>query len=131
MKKVRHQRSLGHAVWKKGGKSLGGLARWFRNHVGAMKIKKHWPTGAWYCLISATGSYLSNGSLRDAAFACIGGFLAGVTVPPRGRALVPPVVAPSWYDAAMQAEVGAPWSALVPDDPAEAAPLWVVALQGS
>jgi hypothetical protein len=124
MVKVRHRRAVGANIWKG---SLSKMANWFKNHVGTFKIKKRWPEGAFWCFTNAAGSYLSNHNLRDAALACIGGFLAGVSERPKGKA---PGQPPAYYDAAMQAAVGAPWSAVTVDPAVEGAvPPEVMALE--
>jgi hypothetical protein len=98
MKRVRGYRDFGGRIWKRAGKSIRGLRRFMRRHIGTVRIRRHWPSGVWSCVVAGTTSYLANRKLRDAAFACLGAFVAGVTVPPRGTRTVAidDAVPPPW-----------------------------------
>jgi hypothetical protein len=69
-------RTDGRAIWKAAGKSLKGLARWTRRHVGIKQIKKNLPDAAWACGVSGVTVYLLTFHVRAARDACIGAFVA-------------------------------------------------------
>ena len=75
--KMRAWRHAGAQIWN-AHPSLSKVWRYVRNHASLQRIKNRMPDAAWACGVMGILSYLMNGSLTDAAHACLGAAVGAV-----------------------------------------------------